>query len=109
MDKAVLDGAALSRRAVLLAGSAAAGSLAAGSASLAETPSFGAPLVELTIPADALSAGQKAAMIKGITDVVFGAMGLAQDPSRRLFVEVFETSPGGFGVNGNVFVPRRGG
>lgn len=102
-----MDEAAFSRRAVLLTGTAAAaaGTLAAGSTGMAETASFGAPFVELTVPASALSAEQKAAMIKGITDVVFGAMRLAPDPSHRLFVEVIETAPGGFGVNGSVFVP----
>jgi hypothetical protein len=28
------------------------------------------------------------------------------DPARRLFVQIFETAEGGFGVNGHVFVPR---
>jgi hypothetical protein len=48
----------------------------------------------------------KSAMIKGITDVVFGAMKQPADPSRRLFVQIFETTEGGFGVNGQAFVPR---
>ena len=110
MNETAADGQegamALSRRTVLLAGTAAAGTLATSSASMAETPSFGAPFVELTVPAGALSAEQKAAMIRGVTDVIVGALRLPPDPSRRLFVEVLETAADGFGVNGNVFVPR---
>ena len=45
-------------------------------------------------------------MIKGITDVVLGAMKQPADPAKRLFVQIFETAEGGFGVNGQVFVPR---
>ena len=44
-------------------------------------------------------------MIKSVTDVVRGAMKLPPDPARRLFVEIFETPEGGFGVNGQVVVP----
>ena len=45
-------------------------------------------------------------MIKGITDVVLGATKQPPDPAKRLFVQIFETAEGGFGVNGQVFVPR---
>jgi hypothetical protein len=46
-------------------------------------------------------------MIKGITDVMLGAIKLPPDPARRLFVEIIETADGGFGVNGQVFAPRK--
>jgi phenylpyruvate tautomerase PptA (4-oxalocrotonate tautomerase family) len=98
-----------SRRTMLAAASAAVGALAAPTA-LAEPPAagnFGAPIVELYVPAGALSLEQRAAMIKGITDVMLGAMKLPPDPARRLFVEIIETAEGGWGVNGQVFVPRK--
>jgi phenylpyruvate tautomerase PptA (4-oxalocrotonate tautomerase family) len=98
----------LSRRTVLMTGTVAAGTLAASAPAVAEadTTVFGAPLVELAVPAGALTAQQKASMIEGITDVVNTALKLPPDPSRRMFVEIMETSEGGFGVNGRVFVPR---
>jgi phenylpyruvate tautomerase PptA (4-oxalocrotonate tautomerase family) len=98
-----------SRRSMLVSATAVVGALAA-PAALAETApggNFGAPLVELYVPAGALSLEQRAAMIKGITEVVLGAMKLPPDPARRLFVEIIETAEGGFGVNGQVFVPRK--
>jgi phenylpyruvate tautomerase PptA (4-oxalocrotonate tautomerase family) len=98
-----------SRRAMLAAASVAVGAMAAPNA-LAGPPAggnFGAPIVELYVPAGALSLEQRAAMIKGVTDVVLGAMKLPPDPARRLFVEIIETAEGGFGVNGQVFVPRK--
>jgi phenylpyruvate tautomerase PptA (4-oxalocrotonate tautomerase family) len=97
----------LSRRAVLMAATGAG--LAVGTPVLAAktAPSgFGAPLVEVSVPTGALSAEQKAEMIQGINDVILGAMRQPPDPSRRLFVEIFETADSGFGVNGHVFVPR---
>jgi phenylpyruvate tautomerase PptA (4-oxalocrotonate tautomerase family) len=98
-----------SRRTVLLTG--AAGVVAAGAAAPAaladtEPATYGAPVVEVTVPAGALTLEQKSAMIKGITDVLHAALKLPPDPSRRLFVEIVETGAGGFGVNGEVFVPR---
>jgi hypothetical protein len=45
-------------------------------------------------------------MIKGVTDVIHSAMKLAPDPAKKLFVEIFETPEGAFGVNGQVVVPR---
>jgi 4-oxalocrotonate tautomerase len=75
---------------------------------LADTGSaanFGAPLVEIYVPAGVLTLEQKAAMIKGVTDVVLKATKLS-DPARKSFVQIFETADGGFGVNGQVFVPR---
>ena len=100
----------LSRRAVLVTAAVAAGAAAGASAVLAETvpsTSFGAPLVEMSFPVGVLTLEQKAAMIKGVTDVVHSAMKLPPDPARKLFVEIFETPEGGFGVNGQaVTVPR---
>ena len=98
----------LNRRAVLVtaavAASAAAG-VSPGRAEAVQAASFGAPLVELCVPAGVLTLEQKAAMIKGITDVVLNATKLS-DPARKSFVQIFETADGGFGVNGQVFVPR---
>ena len=98
----------LSRRNVLMTATAA-GALAAAPSVLAETAptgNFGAPLVELHVPAGILTLEQRSAMIKGITDVVLGATKQSPDPARRLFVEIFETAEGGYGVNGQAFVPR---
>jgi 4-oxalocrotonate tautomerase len=101
----------LSRRAVLLASATVAAGAAIGmSGAVAQTASaasFGAPVVELYVPAGLLTLEQKSAMVKGLTDVVRGAMKLPPDPTRRLFVAIMETAEGGFGVNGQVFVPPR--
>jgi len=99
----------LNRRAVLVSATAVAGGLAAVSNALADTPgeNFGAPLVEVYVPAGALTLEQRSALIKGITDVVLGAIRLPPDPARRLFVEIIETADGGFGVNGQVFTPSK--
>src|SRR6267142_2976521 len=99
----------LNRRAVLMTAAVAASAAAGVSTAPADTApavSFGAPLVELQVPAGVLSLEQKAAMIKGITDVVLRATKQPSDPARKLFVQIFETADGGFGVNGQVFVPR---
>ena len=104
------DGAdGLSRRGVLMTATAAAGALAGAPSVLADTATvgnFGAPLVELHVPVGVLTLEQKSAMIKGVTDVVLGAMKQRPDPTRRLWVQIFETAEGGFGVNGQVFIPR---
>ena len=92
----------LSRRHVLMTATVAAGALGAPSAIQADTfqtRSFGAPLVEVQVPAGVLTLEQKGAMIKGITDVVLGATKQAPDPAKRLFVQIFETTEGGWGVN----------
>ena len=99
----------LSRRNILMTATAAASALAGAPSVLADTVpagNFGAPLVEVHVPMGILTLEQKSAMIKGITDVVFGAMKQPADSARRLFVQIFETAEGGFGVNGQVFVPR---
>ena len=103
------DGAALNRRAVLMTAAVAASAVAGISPALADTPplaGFGAPLVELHVPAGVLTLEQKAAMIKGMTDVVSNAMKLAPGPTTRYFAQVIETAEGRFGVDGKVFVLR---
>jgi 4-oxalocrotonate tautomerase len=99
----------LSRRAILLmTATVAAGAVTGMSGALAQTApaaSFGAPVVELYVPAGLLTLEQKSAMVEGLTDVVLGAMKLPPDPARRLFVAIMETAEGGFGVNGQVFIP----
>ena len=103
--------ARLSRRAVLITATVAAGAVAGVSASRAETvpasADFGAPLAELHFPAGALSVEQKAAMIKGVTEVLIKATKLAPDHANKLWVQIFETAEGGWGGGGQVFVPRR--
>ena len=99
----------LSRRHVLMTATVAASTLAGAPSVLADTVpagTFGAPLVEVHVPAGVLTLEQKSAMIKGITDVVLGATKQPPHPAKRLFVQIFETTEGGWGVNGQVFVPR---
>jgi phenylpyruvate tautomerase PptA (4-oxalocrotonate tautomerase family) len=98
----------VSRREILATATVAAGVLAGGGETVAQTiPSgFGAPLVELHVPAGILSLEQREAMIKGVTDVVLTALHQPLDPAKRLFVEILETAEGGYGVNGHAFVPR---
>jgi len=98
----------LDRRAVLMTAAMAGATVAASTAVAESRPAgnFGAPLVELHFPAGVLSLEQKAAMIKGVTDVVLKATRQPPDPARKSFVQLFETAEGGFGVNGQVLVPR---
>jgi phenylpyruvate tautomerase PptA (4-oxalocrotonate tautomerase family) len=100
----------LSRRAVLTTATAAAGAVTSMSAARAETvpaaADFGAPLAELHFPAGALSVEQKAAMIKGVTEVLIKATELAPDHANKLWVQIFESAEGGWGFGGQVFVPR---
>ena len=99
----------LNRRAVLMTAAVAASAAAGVSTALADTApaaNFGAPLVELHFPANLLTLEQKAAMIKGVTDVVLKATKQPSDPARKSFVQILETADGGFGVDGQVFVPR---
>ncbi len=102
------SGGGLSRRAILKTATVAAGAAAGVSAAPAETPAagFGAPLVELHVPAGALTLEQKGAMIKGVTDVLLGAFKLPPEQAKKLWVQLFETAEGGWGVGGQVFVPR---
>ena len=104
-----IDSPGLNRRAVLITAAVAAGAAAGVSPVRADAvvpANFGAPLVDLQVPPGVLTLEQKAAMIKGITDVVVNAMKLPPDPARFAFVQIIETAEGGFGVNGRVFVPR---
>ena len=48
----------------------------------------------------------RSALIKGVTDVVRDALKQPPDPTTRLFVAIYETAEGGFGINGKVLVPR---
>ena len=96
----------VSRRAILQ--TAAIGMVVNASASQAQTSppvGFGAPLTEVYVPSGVLSAEQKSAMIKGISDVLRRVTALPAEQG-PMFVEIIETSEGGFGVNGKVFVPR---
>lgn len=100
----------VSRRDVLMTATAAAGMLAAAPDARADTGptgNFGAPVVELCVPAGALTPEQRSAMIKGLTDVVLKVMQRQPDPANRLYVTIIETADGGFGVNGQVFVPPK--
>ena len=102
----------LSRRAILTTTTATAVAGVAGlSAAHADTippaAGFGAPLAELHFPVGALSLEQKAAMIKGVTDVLLKATNLAPEQTSKLWVQIFETAEGGWGAGGQVFVPRR--
>jgi 4-oxalocrotonate tautomerase len=98
----------LSRRKVLVAATVAAGALATPGtlADAAPTGNFGAPVVELHVPGGVLTLEQRSALIKGVTDVVRGALKQPPDPTTRLFVAIYETAEGGFGINGQVLVPR---
>ena len=106
-----------SRRAVLK--TATAGAVAAGiSAVLADTMAaaspdepatvarFGAPLVELHVPAGVLTPEQKRGMIEGITKVFITATKLPPDLNQQLWIRIFETAPGCWGLGGQVYVPR---
>jgi phenylpyruvate tautomerase PptA (4-oxalocrotonate tautomerase family) len=98
----------LSRRNVLVTATAAAGALAGAPTALADSVpagAYGAPIVELYVPAGALTLEQRSEMIRGVTDVVLSVT--QPEPKTRLYVEIFETAEGGFGVNGEPFVPRR--
>jgi phenylpyruvate tautomerase PptA (4-oxalocrotonate tautomerase family) len=101
-------GAGLNRRDVMV--TAAVAAVAAGSSTVVAEPApaanFGAPLVELHVPAGVLTVEQRGAMIKGVTEVVVEALGQPVGPTKRLFVEIIETAEGGYGVNGQAFVPR---
>jgi phenylpyruvate tautomerase PptA (4-oxalocrotonate tautomerase family) len=99
----------LSRRTVLKTATVAAGAMASVSTVLADTipaTGFGAPLAELHVPAGALTLEQKGAMIKGVTDVLLSVTKLPPDQAKKLWVQVLETAEGGWGVGGQVFVPR---
>ena len=101
----------LSRRALLATTTATAVAGVAGVSTaradaLPPVPGFGAPLAELHFPAGTLSPEQKAAMIKGVTDVLIKATNLAPDQASKLWVQIFETAESGWGAGGQVFVHR---
>ena len=98
----------LSRRDLLTTATVAAGALAGAPSVLADTVpgNFGAPLVELHVPAGSLTLEQKSAMIQGVTDVLLNTTKLPPDQAKKLWVQVFETAEGGWGVGGQIFVPR---
>ena len=101
----------LSRRAILATTTATAVAGVAGMSTARADPlppatGFGAPLAELHFPAGTLSPEQKAAMIKGVTDVLLKATNLAPDQAVKLWVQIFETAEGGWGAGGQVFVHR---
>jgi|SRR5581483_2813032 len=99
----------LTRRA--LAGAVLGAGIVAGmpasAAQAAPSAAYGAPVVEVCVPAGVLSAEQKGEMIRRITEVVLTALNLPPDPQRRMFVAMLETADGGFGVDGKVFTPAR--
>jgi phenylpyruvate tautomerase PptA (4-oxalocrotonate tautomerase family) len=94
------------RRAVLLATAGAAAGASPALAPAAIAGNYGAPVIQLCVPAG-LTLEKKAAMVKGMTDVVLKALGRTADPARRCFVAIVETAEGGFGVDGRVFTPRK--
>jgi phenylpyruvate tautomerase PptA (4-oxalocrotonate tautomerase family) len=99
----------LTRRA-LAATALGAGLVAGMSASDAQAApgtAYGAPVVEVCVPAGLLSSEQKADMIRRITDVVLTTLKLPPDPQRRMFVALQETADSGFGVDGKVFTPHK--
>jgi 4-oxalocrotonate tautomerase family enzyme len=106
----------VSRRAVLKTTSMAAGmTMSVGAlsepsptrAQTAPSAGFGAPLIELHIPAGILSAEQKRAMIKGVSDVVVNALKWPDLDRKYLWVQILEVPSGGWGVAGEVFTPRQ--
>lgn len=103
-----MQGAALSRRAMLTVATAAGAvmGLSGTEASAAPPGDFGAPLAELHFPAGTLTVEQKAAMIKGVTEVLMKATQLPTEQAAKLWVQVFETAEGGWGFGGQVFTPR---
>jgi phenylpyruvate tautomerase PptA (4-oxalocrotonate tautomerase family) len=107
-SQTTIESGEVSRRTVLLAVSVGAAAVSGVQclAAAAGSPSFGAPFVEMSFPVGVLSVEQKAALIKRVTDVVNAAMEFPSGPQRKLFVEILETPEGGFGVNGQVVVPR---
>lgn len=61
---------------------------------------YGAPLVEINVPAGILTAEQKNDMIKGVTEVIVNALKLPPAQHRALWVLILETVPNGWGVAG---------
>jgi 4-oxalocrotonate tautomerase len=104
-----------SRRAVLMAATAVVATPAIladtvrAAASPDEPPTvarFGAPLVEIHVPKGVLTPEQKRGMIEGITTVLIAATKLPPDVNQQLWIQIFETAEGGWGLGGQVYVPR---
>jgi 4-oxalocrotonate tautomerase len=89
-----------------IAASAALLSQATTAAAAAPPDGFGAPLAEIHVPAGVLTLEQKSAMIKGVSEVLLKATKLPPDRFGYLWVQIIETAAGGWGVGGQVFVPR---
>jgi phenylpyruvate tautomerase PptA (4-oxalocrotonate tautomerase family) len=107
--ESLAGGDRLTRRTILKSATVAAGAVSGVASAVAETAPaarYGAPLVEVHVPAGALTAEQKGAMIKGITNVVLGATNLPADQSKKFWVQIFETADAGWGVGGQVFIPK---
>jgi hypothetical protein len=95
-EERLASSSGLNRRAMLMSAAVAAGATVGISPVLADTPAvgnFGAPLVDVQVPAGVLTFEQKAAMIKGITDVILKATKLS-DPARKSFVQIPQTAEG---------------
>ncbi len=110
MSKAPVD-TRLTRRCLLGRATASGAALAAAALGpAAATPSgdfaYGAPLAELHVPPGILTREQKAAMIRGISDVLISATRLPREQHPYLWVQIIETAVDGWGVGGQVFVPR---
>jgi hypothetical protein len=89
----------LSRRDLLMTATVAAGALAGAPSVLADTvpENFGAPLVELHVPAGALTLEQKSALIQGVTDVLLNTTKLPPDQAKKLWVAGLRNSGGRLG------------
>lgn len=102
--------AAPSRRAMLktaAAAAVAASFVPASSPAQAEVADgFGAPMAEIHVPVGVLSAEQKGAMIRGVSDVLIRALNLPAAQMKYLWVQIIEVSTGGWGVGGQVFIPK---
>jgi len=100
----------LTRRAVLTTATVAAAALAGPAGAAAETAhggDFGQPFVEFYMPPGVLTLEQRSDIVAAFTDVVLAATKQSLDPAKRLYVEIIETAEGGFGVNGQPFVPKK--
>src|SRR5262245_49109488 len=96
----------MSRRAMLRTGAVGITlNVSASHAQPSGASGFGAAVTEVYVASGVLTLEQKSAMIKGISDVLRRVTALPPDQG-PIFVEIIETTEGGFGVNGKVFVPR---
>lgn len=84
----------------------AAAALGPAAATASDDFAYGAPLAELHVPPGVLTLEQKAAMIRGISDVLIAATRLPREQHAYLWVQIIETAVDGWGIGGQVFVPR---